>query len=232
MTICTHCGVELEEGLIVCPLCGRNPDNSGEEDQHSVNNPSGIIRMHRNENRKHLWELSGIIAFSAIAVCTLVDLLISRKLDWSPLCDVIILATWIILTLALFGTKRLWLFLPGVLLTILSALLTADLITRGADWFLPVGLPIALAASCSAGLLFLLYKTVRLRGLNFIATWLIVAAGFCIATELILDHYLNDLIKLRWSLIVAVSTLPVTLIFFFYHYRLKKGNHLDSLFHI
>jgi hypothetical protein len=49
---------------------------------------------------------------------------------------------------------------------------------------------------------------------------------------MILDEYLNGVVDFRWSLIAAISILPVALIFFFYHYRLKKGNRLDSFFHI
>ena len=232
MIVCAHCGVELDDGLNICPLCGWNPANTGKQQLHSVNNPSGIIRMHRNESRRHLWELFGVIAFSGIAVCTLVDLLLNRKPEWSLFSDIIILAVWIILTLFLFGYKRPWLILPGLLLTILAALLSIDLITGGTKWFFPAGLPITLAACISAGILFLLYRIIHLKGLNFIASVLMVSAGFCIITELILDHFLNGFVHLRWSLIVAVAILPVTLIFFFYHYRLKKGSQLDSFFHI
>jgi len=51
-------------------------------------------------------------------------------------------------------------------------------------------------------------------------------------TEVILDNFFQGMTDLRWSLIAAVSVLPVALILSFYHYRLKKGKQLDSFFHV
>ncbi len=232
MTICTHCGVELDNGLNSCPLCGRNPQDSGEKPETVMVNPSEILQQHKKENRKHLWELSGVIAFSGIAVCTLVDLLINRIPGWSIFSDVVILALWIILTLFLYAYRRIWVIIPALLATVLTALFLLDRITGGTNWFLPVGLPLTAAAFTLAGMIGLLYRFAHLKGLNIIAAGLLLSAGFCILTEIVLDNFLNGFLHLRWSLIVAVSVLPVTLIFIFYQYRLKKGNRLDSLFHI
>jgi len=83
-----------------------------------------------------------------------------------------------------------------------------------------------------AGIVLVLYRKAHFKGLNIIAAALIVLSGFCVITEMVLDEYLNGMIDLRWSLITAISILPVALIISFYHYRLKKGNRLDSFFHI
>jgi peptidoglycan/LPS O-acetylase OafA/YrhL len=232
MKICINCGVELDDGLTVCPLCGRNTENNSEQEHIPQNAPSEIIRLHRKENRRHLWELSGIITFSGIAVCTIVDLIASKGWSWSLFSDVSILAAWIILTLFLYAYKRTLIIIPVLMVTILGALLAYDLITPGAKWFLPVGLPLTISAFAAAGILVVLYRAANFKGFNIIAVALIVFSGFCILIEIILDKYLNGIVYLHWSLIVAVSALPVALIFFFYHYRLKKGNQLNSFFHI
>jgi hypothetical protein len=232
MIICVNCGVELDDGLKVCPLCGRNPGNSDEQGHLSQNYPSEIIRLNRKENSRHLWELSLIIAFSGIVVCTIVDLLISKGLRWSLFSDVSILAGWIIMTLFVYANKRMWVIIPGLMLTTLGALLAYDLITPGIMWFFPVGLPLTISVCIAAGIVVILYQAANFKGFNIIAVTLIILAGLCIITEIILDNYLGGFINLRWSLIAAVSVLPVALIFFFYHYRLKKGNQLGSFFHI
>lgn len=232
MIICVNCGVELDDGLKICPLCGNNPWNNDEQEHLSQNYPSEIIRLNKKENRRHLWELSLIIAFSGIAVCTIVDLLVSKGLRWSLFSDVSILAGWIIMTLFLYANKRTWIIIPGLMLTILGALLAYDLIIPGINWFFPVGFPLTISACVAAGTVLVLYQAANFKGFNIIAVTLIVLAGFCILTEIILDKYLDGYVYLRWSLIAAVSVLPVALIFFFYHYRLKKGNQLGSFFHI
>jgi len=101
MSICVNCGVELDDGLKICPLCGRDPANNAEKEDISDNTPSGIIRLQKKENRRYLWELSGIIAFSGIVVCTIIDLLTGKKPGWSLLADVSIATAWIIVTLFL-----------------------------------------------------------------------------------------------------------------------------------
>lgn len=232
MIICPNCGVELDDGLKICPLCGKVPGDNREKEHLPSDYTADIIRLHKKENSKYLWELSGIIAFSAIAVCTIVDLLISKGLKWSLLCDVSILALWIILTLFIFSYKRTFIIVPALMVTILAALSLIDLITTGRSWFFPVGLPVTIAAFITAGIVLILYRIANFKGLNILAASFIVLSGFCIIIEMVLDKYMNGIVDLRWSLIAAISILPVALIFFFYHYRLKKGNRLDSFFHI
>lgn len=232
MNTCVNCGVELEDGITVCPLCGKSPGSKNDKGNTEGNYPSDIITLNKSENRKHLWELGGILTFSCIAVCTIVDFLISRQLDWSLYSDVSVLALWISLTLVLFFRARIFLFFPGIMITLLSSLLAFDLIDAGLDWFFPVGLPLAISSSFAGWLIVLLYRKARFKGFNIIAAVLIILAGLTILTELILDNYFHGITDLRWSLIAAVSVLPVALIFSFYHYRMKKGNHLDSFFHV
>lgn len=232
MIICVNCGVELEDGLTICPLCGKNPVNNNAQGQIPQNYPSEIIRLHKKENRRHLWELSGIITFSGIAVCTIIELLVSKGWRWSQFSDVSILTAWIILTLFLFAYKRILIIIPGLMITILGALLAYDLITPGTKWFVPVGLPLTISAFMAGGIIVILYRAANFKGFNIIAVSLMVLSGFCIISEIIFDKYLNGSVDLHWSLIVAISALPVALIFFFYHYRLKKGNQLDSFFHL
>jgi hypothetical protein len=232
MAICVNCGVELDNGLRVCPLCGKDPLIKSEQADISDNYPSGIIQIQRKENRRYLWELSGIIAFSGIAVCTIVELLISKNLRWSLFSDVSIAAAWIIITLFLFAYRKPFILVSLLMLTIMAALFLIDVIAAGQNWFFPVGLPMIIAAFIITGIIIILYRTAHFKGLNIIAAALIILSGFCIITEMILDKYLNGSVDLRWSLIAAISILPVSLVFFFYHYRLKKGNRLDSFFHV
>jgi hypothetical protein len=232
MTLCVNCGVELDDGLKICPLCGKDPENKEEQEQNSSNYPSDIIQLEKKENRRYLWELSGIIAFLGISVCTILDLLTGKGLNWSLFSDVSITAAWVILTLYLFAYKKTFIIVTSQMLAILTALFFIDLIATGRAWFFPVGLPVTVAGFIAVGTVIILYRVFNLKGLNIIASALIALSGYCIITEIIFDKYRNGFVDLQWSLIIAVSILPIALLFFFYHYRLKKGNRLDSFFHI
>jgi hypothetical protein len=232
MIICVNCGVELDDGLRICPLCGKDPENKIEQEPVSDNYPSDIIQLQKKENRRYLWELSGILAFSGIAVCTILDLLTGKGLNWSLFSDISITAAWVILTLYLFAYKKTLALVIMQMLAILAALFFIELITPGKGWFFPVGLPLTIAAFIAAGTILVLYRAVHLKGLNIIASAFIALSGFCIIAEIVFDNYKKGFLDLQWSLIVAVSVLPVALLFFFFHYRLKMGNRLDSFFHI
>lgn len=232
MTICAHCGVELDDGMKICPLCGMDMEKNEDQEYVSNNYPSEIIKLQKKEKKRFLWELSAVIAFSAIAVCTLVDLLVSKGLKWSLYSDIPVSAIWVILTLFRFAHKRIILLVLSILMTILTALFLINLISPARQWFFPVGLPVTLAAFLAVSILLTLYRAARFKGLNIIAAALVVLSGFCIVVEFTLDLFLDGVVHLRWSLIASVSVIPVALIFLFYHYRLQKGKRLDSFFHI
>lgn len=230
MIICDNCGVELDDNIKICPLCGKDPLSTNEG--LTLNNPSGILQLHRQEVRKSLWELAGIIAFCGIAVCTIVDLVTNRNPFWSLFSDASIIAGWIILTLFLHAYRRPLIIVPGLLITILSSLFIFDLLLEGRKWFFPVALPLTLSVFGVTGIILVLYRAAHLKGLNILSLSILVLSGLGVVTEFLLDIFLYGSVELRWSLIAAISIFPVSLLLLFYHYRLKKGNRLDSFFHI
>lgn len=232
MNICNNCGVELEDGLNLCPLCGKNSDDPGLSEPGKSNYPSDIIHLYRKESRRYAWELIGIIAFSCIAVCTIVDLLVVKGLKWSLYTDVSIAAFWIFITLSRPAFRKSYIIIPGIVITILIMLFLFDLFSPASEWFINLGLPLTLAAGAAVSIIFLLYKSAHFKGFNIIAAALLVISILCIATEMIIDNFIKNQIDIRWSLIEAVSVIPIVLIFIFLHYRLKRGKNLDSFFHV
>ena len=232
MNICSNCGVELEEGLKRCPLCGKEPGDPVERKPETMNYPSDIIHLHKRETRKHIWELTGIIAFSGITVCTIVDLVIGKGVKWSLFVDISIISVWLILTFILLKFRKSWMLISGLSASVLFMLFMFDLISEKSNWFIPLGLPITLAAVMFVCISVILYKFARFKGFNILAIIFLSIAGFCILSEIILDNYIYGIVNVHWSLIAAVSILPIALILLFAHYRMKKGNKLDSFFHV
>jgi hypothetical protein len=234
MSYCTNCGVELDEDLSSCPLCGFTIGNANitETRDQSEYYPSDIILLHKRETRRHIWELSGIISFSGIAVCTIVDLVIHKSLSWSLFADTSIIASWICITLILLAFKKYFIIIPGLLITILTMLFLFDLFSPPVNWFYGIGLPVTLALFVAVSIIILLWKVAHFRGFNILAIAFLVLSGFCIVSEVFIDKYLSNVVDIRWSAIVAVSILPIALVLLFVHYRMKKGKRLDSYFHV
>jgi hypothetical protein len=234
MSYCANCGVELDEDLISCPLCGfkiGNHDISEPKDK-SEHYPSDIILLHKKETRRHIWELSIIISFSALAVCTIVDFVIFKGLSWSLYADTSILVAWICLTFILLAFRKYFIILPGLMLTILLMLFMFNLIHPPVNWFYGIGLPVTVSFFISVSIVILLWNVAHFKGFNILAMAFFVLSGFCIITEVFIDNYLFKKIDIHWSAIVAVSILPIALVLLFVHYRMQKGKRLDSYFHV
>ncbi|MEI6048614.1 MAG: DUF6320 domain-containing protein [Bacteroidota bacterium] len=234
MNLCKNCGVELDKSVTTCPLCGltSGTEHGDERTEESVHYPSDIIILHKKETRRYIWELSGIITFSGIAVCSIVDLVIGKSLSWSLFAGTSLLATWICLTLILMAFKRYFIIIPGLLITILTMLFLFDLFFRPVNWFYKVGLPITIAVFLFISITFILWHVAHFRGFNILAFAFLLLSGFCIVAEVFIDKYLFNKVTIRWSAIAAVSILPIALVLLFIHYRMKKGKRLDSFFHV
>jgi len=235
MSHCKNCGVELDEEFVNCPLCGSiigREESPPVHDRSEEHYPSDIIVMHKKEKRRYIWELSGIIAFSGIVVCTIVNFVIFKQLTWSLYADTSILITWICLTLILLSFRSYSVILPGMLLSILSALFLYDLFSPPVDWFFGIGLPVTVALSVAVSVIILLWNIAHFKGFNILAVAFIVLSLFCIISEIFIDRYVFSKVDIHWSAIVAVSVFPISLFLLFVHYRMRKGNRLDSYFHV
>jgi hypothetical protein len=233
MSYCTNCGVELDNNIVSCPLCGFTIGQEAvKKDETSEYYPSDIIMLYKKETRKHIWELSGIIAFSGIVVCSIVDFVIHKSLSWSLYADTSILASWVLLTLILLAFRKYYIIFPGLLFSVLAMLFLFDLYSPPVDWFAGLGLPITMALFVSVIIIMLLWKVAHFRGFNILAIAFLVLSGFCIVSEVFIDNFTIGRVDIRWSAIVAVSIFPIALILLFVHYRMKKGKRLDSYFHV
>jgi hypothetical protein len=233
MNYCINCGVELDEDLSSCPLCGFNIGNEESETvKKSEFFPSDILLLHKKETRTHLWELSGIISFSGIVVCSIVDFVIMKKFTWSLFADTSIMASWLILSLSLLAFRRYYIILPGFLITILTMLLLFDVFSPTVNWFFKLGLPITITLFIAVTFVLILWKFAHFKGFNILAFAFFILSGFCVISEIFIDRFLFKVVDIRWSAIVAVSILPIALILLFAHYRMRKGNRLDSYFHV
>jgi hypothetical protein len=234
MSLCLNCEVELGEEINQCPLCGTKVGEVTEKERTSPaeSYPSDILIIHKKELRKRIWELTGVITFSAIIVCTIVDLETVKGLKWSLYADTAILGSWICLSLFLMAFRKFFIIIPGLFFTVLTCLLLFNLISPPVSWFFPVGLPLTVSFFVLISCIYVLWKVAHFKGFNILAFAFLLLSGFCIVTELFVDKYLYSKVEIRWSAIVAVSLLPIELILLFIHYRMKRGKRLDSYFHI
>ncbi len=233
MTIYPKCGVELDSGHATCPLCHtdmQNPDHgigSKIPDYMRLDNPLTV------KEKLHLfWELSGILHFSALLVTFLIDVILHGKPGWSWYVVAAIASSYFYITLIVFLTRRLILFLAGLLANTLALLWAIDYLNEGLSWFVLPGIPLAGFFVLLLGLVMLFIRHTRQRGFNVVAIISMAIGVYITLIEMSFAWTTATPVKLTWSIIVAISILPFSLFLLYFHYRLKRGTSLRKFFHL
>ncbi len=233
MPICKNCGVEIEEGISICPLC-MYPDQQSVNQKEHINpkdkNP-GYSPLTRQEKARLFWELASLFHLSALIVTLLIDFLHNGSLDWSLFVTVSLIASYLIISLSVFIIRKLWIFLPSLLIIIAGLLISIDYLDGGINWVLS-GLPMAVSFILLLGLVMFFSYSTKDKGFNIIAFSALAIGIYCITVEVFIKLGLGQAVTLSWSVIVAVSLLPFVLILLFFHYRLKRGTSLRKFFHL
>ena len=234
MAVCKKCGVELEKGLKVCPLCNEAADQveAPIPGQKSESYNPGYSPLTRHEKARLFWEIATLFHFSALAVTILIDLITSGKLSWSLYVATCVLASYIYITLITLSYRKLWIFLPGLLINSLGLLVLVDLFDSGINWFVNPGLPLAGFFVALLGLVMFYAYRARQIGFNIVAFAALAVAAYCILAEIFISLAKTHEVSLSWSVIVAACILPFSLFLFFFHYRLKRGTSLRRFFHL
>jgi len=233
MPICNHCGVEIEGEFSQCPLCQRPAKSELSQKSNTISgyNP-GYSPLSPREKNRLFWELTTILHFSALVVTILIDIIANKRPTWSLYAITSITASHIFITLITFTMRKLWIFLPGLLINTLGFLILIDLFDNGINWFVNPGLPLAGFFIALLGSVMAFAFRTRQKGFNIVASASLAIGLYCILAEIFIKMANNLEVTLTWSVIVATSILPFALLLFFLHYRLKRGTSLRKFFHL
>ncbi len=228
MSYCDRCGVELEPGLDLCPLCGgRTRETAEVTGEYHLLSDDAV----RNGIRPTvIYFRTVIIVISAAAVITgLVDAVVRPGIQWAPM-------VWI--SLAVLGTALLGpLRVSGViqnfavdLCAVAVLLFTIDWYTGGIGWFFQIGLPLLLSIGAVGGLV--VYGIPRVRVLTAAALVVLGAAAICVASEVIVSTHFRGTATVSWSLVVLISTVPLGFFLVLFEHTVGRYIDLRRRFHL
>ncbi|MFO7617515.1 MAG: hypothetical protein R6V75_09710 [Bacteroidales bacterium] len=233
MEICPNCGIELESEYSKCPLCQVEIRSQKQSRPRQLTTYPGQERPLNISEKIHLfWELSGILHFSSIVMTLLIDIILHRQPGWSLITLTCITASFIYITLLVHLSKRLLLFLGGLLLNTVALIFFLDLLKGGITWFVLPGLPLTGFFILLLGMVLVFTRRTSQRGFNVIGATALAVGIYIMIIEVSVSLALNQTFKLSWSVIVAASILPFALLLFYFHYRLKRGTSLRKFFHL
>jgi len=225
--ICKHCGVELDEGMEKCPLCHLAQGEEAHEQNMRTNKSVMLIKQKIN-----LWLAFSIISISTIAFTILLNLIIDNSIHWSLYVAGSVFTAWAYYSIYTFFRHYILMWVPLALSVTLGNLLLIDVLSGGNFWFVKLGFPIASGAFILSGIFHFISRHVKYQGFNLLGYALLLIVILSIIIESAFEIYQTGEIQLWWSLFVAISAIPLSLILLFIHYRLGKGNDLKSFFHI
>jgi len=136
MIYCKNCGVELEESMNYCPLCGESIDEKAvkkEYEKSAQPRPkeklfSDYESLTQKQRRKLFWEVSGIILISGIIVTLIIDLMINKSITWSKYSVTVSLVLFVNTTLITFWRHKILLLFVGSFVSTSVLLILFDMI--------------------------------------------------------------------------------------------------------
>lgn len=235
---CKNCGVELENDMQHCPLCGQPADgvNQAGDRPHAANTgysyaAKGADAMSQPE-KKHIWEIISITLLSAAIATFIIDFILNKRITWSEYPIAVCLIIFSYISLLAFMRRSLFFEIAGGFIMSSVLLSVLDALTQGISWAFRLGIPLLLAVNLAMAAFTGIIRRTKHRGINLIAWGFIVAGILCICTETILSFFAAGVLQLQWSIIVTCCIMPVAIVLFYMHARLKKGRNLERTFHI
>lgn len=231
VNICKNCGVELEEDMKACPLCG--------QDIHAEKITEPVYQQQLKYNkrmtapqRKFTWEIVSLVLLSAMVVTFIINYILDKRITWSEYPVAISLIIFTYLSLFAFWRQRavVQMILGFVLAS--ASIIALDYFTAGIQWVFIPAIPLLFVTTIIVIIMLIIIDVSKHKGINLLA-WGFLAAGLlCISIDAVLSYYKTKQISLHWSVIVAACIIPVVVVLLFVHFRLKKGRSLEKTFHI
>ncbi|MBN2165904.1 MAG: hypothetical protein JW717_06475 [Marinilabiliaceae bacterium] len=233
MKCCKNCGVELDSNMIICPLCNQYVDNNRLQEKTQIQELESTSNIQSSIEKNRLFvEVSAIVLGSGVLITLFIDWLVHKSITWSYYNLIASATLFANITVIIFRNRLPYLFYWASFITNSAFLIIIDNDITDIDWSIKLAIPIMLSFYINLILLTRIIKLIREKGFNIPAIFLIATGLFLMITESFISLYLYNVIVLKWSLIVAVSIIPVTISLFYIHFRLKKRIDLKRFFNI
>jgi hypothetical protein len=213
MSYCVNCGVELDRTAKRCALCATEVVNprSPVDTQSPRPFPGYVDRLGAADSRFSALFIVMMWALPS-AICVAVNLLFHSSGFWAAYPVGALGLVFLCAGLpALFRRVSVYVFLLIGTCGALAYLYLIELLGPTHGWWAAVALPITLAASASVFVLVALGKN-KVRPLYLCCIGMLAPAAVSVAVETTCLLYITGAVTLRWSVIVTVVCLSISLL--------------------
>jgi uncharacterized protein DUF6320 len=229
MSICQHCGVELDNEKSTCPLCRRSI--KGED---SILKEIQPLSDKKRKQVSYLWlmELFSFFSLTGFLIVLAVDLAYGTDLTWSRIPMAAVFFTWIFSLILFHFLRKPYLMVALETINLMIFLWLIDFFTPKYSWFLSLALPLILVIGIIFLLIILWIRSFKLSTLSAISVGTFAIGLLLICLEIILNLF-HAKFFISWSIVVLACLLPVSCFFIYLQFRIKKkGSDLTKIFHI
>lgn len=249
MKSCPSCGVYLSDEAEACSLCGSPAVPAGRNGERRIPDaPAGIRgvpvkgielpvsdnaeRLTPAETRRMAVELISVSLGMILVISMGIDFLLSRGISWSRYTTLSLTMLWLASSIPLVLWRHPFLTFAVLGPALLLEVFLWSVFSGSLYWFLPLGLPIAIAFEGATVAACVLVAVQRRHGLNSVGVILAACVFVCAVIDMAVVHFCTGRFALTWSIIVAVSAIPVAGLFFYLHYRVTNRASLRKLFRL
>ena len=215
MPYCPKCGVEVDSGIMNCPLCvcelPQFEISEGAAPEPGFPVPENIYSHQIEELKKQFFISITILCFGCILTLCSVHFLAGLNGRATNYGIIGVFGTWFYLLLFFGYLSNIYLSVVGAGGVSLILVLGIDVVNPGLTWSVDVGFPVIILSTVILLCAIRLYKRFRRKNQYviipvYIFTW---SSVFCLGLESILDYNFTDKISLTWSVIVLIPLLSI-----------------------
>ena len=217
MSYCVNCGVELDNEVNKCPLCGTaiiNPNLKREISESNL--PAFPDRVDLPQSVKHRFTgfIISMVLLIPNIVCFLVNVLFQYDMKWIWLTNATSILIWTILVLPIILNKTFGLFhiiIDAVAISGYAYVIYH--VEKGEGWFLECCVPAIIILTVLVGVFTWVYKRFKLSWPKACILFFseIILASF--SMEIILRHYLLKMFSVSISLIITACCASIICFF-------------------
>ncbi len=227
---CQHCGSQIENTAVICPVCNAQLSSSMGTSPQPEPKKAPVYEAPVKENKKvenakgkgYAAVVSALIAFPTL-ICLVADYLGPPEwirnffpnhewaqagiVTWSAYILGIAMCAWMMIVLPAIKPKRPAITVCICMVVISLYLLFLSYINHSAGWYVDYVMPVCLMLTVSSAIMSILmaYKIIPM---NHIASAITVqGALLCLGIEILFDMQRRGQIELRWSIILAVAAI-------------------------
>jgi hypothetical protein len=234
MSYCVNCGVKLDDGASVCPLCDTpviNP-NILVDSRAPRHYPPPQIVTPVIQNHFSVIAASVLLLLGSV-ICLIIDAAINRSFTWSLVVAASAALFWIITLLPLLLPRTNAYTLTTLdSLCLVAYLYLMQLIFPQEAWLLSLGLPMVIACGLAVMLIIFLSQIGLLRKLSLISCSLTLLGALMVLLETRLDLFLDGRLHLQWSWVAFGVAFSLALLLAVIDIFQGLKNELKKRFHL